>query len=419
MVAQVGIGAVAVNPEFPGDAFAAGQPGFRDSPVHGVFGHEAVGGPLAAGDRHQPVVRYDDLVAARQLLGALALLFGCCQRPLAREDGEYVAVGRGGVHVESRRGEDEVDLLPERPGLLLGFRADDVGRADDDLVVPRHGEQHAPVGGLGNHDGVIAPEEFPVQHEVHALARRHHRAVVGAVHVHYVVHEAPGGIHHAAGLHLAALAREVVGEADTRHAACVIVQNPRHGGLVEDRAAMFDAGLCEVYGHARVVELPVVVDHAALQPLLHRRGKVFPHLLRRDEFRTSVTETERKQVVEREPAEVEHVVPMAVIRDDECLVLDQMRCVGLHAAALAQRLEHEQHVALLEVAHAAVHEFGRTARSALGEVALFEARDAQAACRGVHCHAQSRRAAAYDDHVPYLVSVGEFSDLRSSFHTSV
>ena len=80
-----------------------------------------------------------------------------------------------------------------------------------------------------------------------------------------------------------------------------------------------------------------------------------------------------------------------------------MRGVGFHAAAFAQRLQHQHHVAFLEVAHAAVHQFGRTARRAFGEVGLFQTSDAHAARRRVHRYAQSRGAAAHDYHVPDFV----------------
>ena len=197
---------------------------------------------------------------------------------------------------------------------------------------------------------------------------------VGAVHVHDVVDEAAGGVHHAAGLDRVLLAREVV---DELHAGRrVPASSCRMPVTVAWLTTVppFSTQVCaRLIGHARVVELPVVVDHAALQPLFDRGGDVFHHLLRRDELRTSVAEAEREQVVERQAAEVEEIVPVAVVRDDERLVLHQMRGVGLHAAAFAQRLEHQHHVAFLEVAHAAVHEFGRTARRAFGEVGLFEA----------------------------------------------
>ena len=411
MVGEVGILAVAVDVEFLGHALAPGKSRYFDGLVHRVLGHQAVGGPLAAGDRHQTVVRGDDLVAARNLLRVLALLLGRRQRTLTREYREDVLVGGRRVHVESRGAEDEVDLLLQRTRLLLRGGAHDVGRSDHDLVVPGHGEQHAAVRGLGNHDRIVALQEFHVQHEVHALARGDHLAVFGAVHVHDVVDEAAGGVHDAARLDRILLAGGVVDELHAGDLARLIVQDARHGGLVDDRAAVLDAGLGEVDGHARVVELSVVVDHAALQPLFDRGGDVFHHFLGGDVLRTSVAEAEREQVVEGQAAEVKEIVPVAVVRNDERLVLHQMRGVGLHAAALAQRFKHQHHVALLQVAHAAVHEFGRAARRTFRKVGLLQAGYAHAARGCIHRDAESGRTAAYDYHVPDFALVGQLFDL--------
>ena len=406
MVRQIGILAVTVDVQFLGDALASRK--FRDFDrlVHRVLGHQTVRGPLAARDRNQTVVRYDDLVAARNLLRVLALLLGRRQRTLTREYREDVLVGGRRVHVESRRAEDEVDLLLERARVFLCLGTHDVRGADDDFVVPRHGEQHAAVRGLGNHDCVVALQELHVEYDMHALTRRHHSAVRRAVHVHDVVHEAAGGVYDAARLERVLLAGEVVHELHACGAARRVMHDARDGSLIDDRAAVFDAGLRKVHGHTRVVELSVVVHHAAFQSLLDRSRDVFHYLFRRNVFRTSVAETERKHVVEGQTAKIEEIIPVTVIRDHECLVFDQVRGVGFHAAAFAQGFEHQHDVALLQVTYAAVHELRTAARCAFGEVGLFEQRYAQPAGRCVDRHAEARGAPAYHYDIPNLVFLG-------------
>ena len=395
-----------MDTQFLGHALAVGQLGDLDRLVHRILGHQTVGRPFAARDRHQPVVRNDDLVAARNFLGVFALLLGRRQRTLPCEDRKDVLVGRRGVHVESCRAEDEVDLFFERARVFFSLGTYDVRGADHDLVVPGHGEQHAAVRGLGYHDGVVALQEFHVEHQVHALARSDHLAVRRAVHVHDVVHEAPCGVHHAAGLDCVFFAREVVHEFHAGGTSRIVVYDPRNARLVHDRAAVFDARLREVDRHARVVELPVVVYDAALESLFDRSGDVFHYFFCRDEFRTAVTETERKHVVEGQTAKIEEIIPVTVIRDHECLVFDQVRGVGFHAAAFAQGFEHQHDVALLQVTYAAVHELRTAARCAFGEVGLFEQRYAQPAGRCVDRHAEARGAPAYHYDIPNLVFLG-------------
>ena len=77
-----------------------------------------------------------------------------------------------------------------------------------------------------------------------------------------------------------------------------------------------------------------------------------------------------------------------------------MGCVGLHAAALAQRLEHEHDVAVLQVADATMDELGAPAGGALCKVGLLEQGNAETARCGVHCDAQARGTTAHYDHIP-------------------
>jgi hypothetical protein len=76
--------------------------------------------------------------------------------------------------------------------------------------------------------------------------------------------------------------------------------------------------------------------------------------------------------------------------------------VAVEQAALAQRLGDEREVELLEIAHAAVHELGASARRSLREVMRLEQQRAVAAARRVDCDAQTRRTAAHDDDVEAL-----------------
>lgn len=144
----------------------------------------------------------------------------------------------------------------------------------------------------------------------------------------------------------------------------------------------------------------------ALEPLFDRSGDVFHHFLCRNEFRSAVTEAEREHVVEGQTAKIEEIVPVTVIRDHECLVFDQVRGVGFHAAAFAQGFEYQHDVAFLQVADAAVHELRTAARGAFGEVGLFEQRYAQPAGRRVDRHAEARGASAYHYDIPNLVFLG-------------
>jgi hypothetical protein len=80
-----------------------------------------------------------------------------------------------------------------------------------------------------------------------------------------------------------------------------------------------------------------------------------------------------------------------------------VRRVPAQRRALAQSLAHQTDVALLQVAHATVHELGGTARRRRREVAGFDQRRAIAARRGVDRGAESGRTAADHDDVERLL----------------
>src|SRR5690606_21547464 len=77
-----------------------------------------------------------------------------------------------------------------------------------------------------------------------------------------------------------------------------------------------------------------------------------------------------------------------------------MRRVAIEQSAFVQRLTHQADVALCQIAHPAVHEFGGFARGAFGEILSFDEQGAIAARGGIDRGAQAGRAAADYDHVP-------------------
>ena len=81
--------------------------------------------------------------------------------------------------------------------------------------------------------------------------------------------------------------------------------------------------------------------------------------------------------------------------------------VRLHTAALAQRLEDELHIALLQIADGAVHELRAAARGTFRKVGHFESRYAVPARRGVDRNSEAGGPAPYDNDVPLTVRIFE------------
>ena len=119
-----------------------------------------------------------------------------------------------------------------------------------------------------------------------------------------------------------------------------------------------------------------------------------------EELRGAEAELAGEGVVEFEADAVEGAFPPVVKGDDKGAVLHQVRGVADEEAALVQGFEDQGDIPLLQVAHAAVDEFGAAAGGAAGKVLPFEEEGAVAATRRLHRRAEAGGTAADDDHIP-------------------
>jgi len=87
--------------------------------------------------------------------------------------------------------------------------------------------------------------------------------------------------------------------------------------IVQQRRALLGGGLREVDEQPRVVELPIVVDHAAAQPFGPDRGKPGQRLIARQDFRVSKPVLTRQHVVHLQSQTIERRLPPVVVRHDK------------------------------------------------------------------------------------------------------
>ena len=196
-----------------------------------------------------------------------------------------------------------------------------------------------------------------------------------------------------------------------------LLREPGHAHVVEERGALLGRGLDQVDEEPRVVELAVVVDDPAAEPLGLDRRQPFEGLLAGQDLRIAEAVLAGKDVVDLQADAVEGRLPPVVVGDDEGQVADQMRRVLAHEAALLERLHHEGNVALLEVTDAPVHELGAPARGALAEVVLLEQEHVVASRRRVDGDPGAGGAAADDHHVPGVAALRHPVQHFSAVHT--
>ncbi len=301
--------------------------------------------------------------------------------------------------------EQELDLLRQRPRLERDGGDRRVGGADDHPSQPGHGEEHPPVVGVRHQHRAVAGQETPVEHQVHSLAGRQQRLGARLVEAAHRVGEDAGGVDHHPRRDLERLAALLVAR---RHAGDQPMGAMRAGGLeqadhahgVDRHAPQVVEGAGEGDGEPRVVELRIVIDHAAAQAGGLDRRQQRQRLGARQRARRSQAEAAGEQVVDLEAGAVERPLPPLVARHHEAQVAHQVGSVAQQQPALAQRFDHQREVALPQVTDAAVRQLGAAARGPLGEVVTLEQRGAVAARRGVDRRPQAGRAAADHQHVP-------------------
>ncbi|MNS86242.1 hypothetical protein D3C72_1201400 [compost metagenome] len=256
---------------------------------------------------------------ARQLFGR-RLARGLDQRTQARPDAGDVVAGRLAAEVARGGAQDEVHILRAGFRVQRQIAARRVGGAHDGVAVPWHHEQHAAVVGLGNEDGALAGQEVLRQGQVHALAGRHHRLRVLVFHAAHGVHP------HARGVDDAARPQREAGAADhvlRGHAVNLAIAGAQARGahIVHGRAAQVEQRAHQAHRQARVIELAVVIQHAALQAasvdVFRQRGGIGQRVAARQPAAGRQVQLAGQHVVHLQADAVEGLVKQVVGRHHE------------------------------------------------------------------------------------------------------
>ena len=311
-------------------------------------------------------------VLPAERLGVVARVLGRLDQR-AQTDPDASDVSRGGSTPEVFRGfaKDELEFLPERVRLAAQVMARRIGRADDDLAEPGDSEQYAPIGCLGDDQRVIRRHEFAVNHHVHALAGCDDILDL-ATGVFIVlptqrIHPDAGRVNDAFGPDIdLRTGFPVVRDHSIDLAICM--QQSGDIAVVDQVCATLRRGACERKCESRVVELTVPVHDGTLQRFGLDIGQRLECSKPPEHRRLAQSALSRQCVIHHQAGAVERDLPEVVAGHDERQSVRQMGGVAQYGRPFVQRFAHQRHVALREVSHAAMDQFGRARRGSLGEV---------------------------------------------------
>ena len=174
---------------------------------------------------------------------------------------------------------------------------------------------------------------------------------------------------------------------------------------------MLDSGLSQIDRHARIVELPVMIQDTAPQLVGGQRGNRFPRAFAAQIAGPTEGKAAGHQVVKRQPDSVKRSFPPSIARNDERLVPDQMRRVAAHQPPLLERLEHQPHVALSQIANASVYELRTFARRRFGKIGLLQQSHPESARSRIDGDSQPGSAPSDHDEIPRALALQPFQQL--------
>ena len=363
-----------------------------------VFGHGAVGCPFAASHRDQARTADNHGVFAAQGFGVVAIALRRFDQGTQTDPNAFdIWAPRCALQIARRLLQDEVDFGFKSERLARQIVTRCVGGAQDHLAQPRHGKQHAAIGGFGHHQGLwVGPKTF-VHHQVHALTGGHH-GLRAAVLLAQRIHPHPRGIDHATRLNLVRLAGEGVGALQASHLAFDVEQafGPH---AVEQQGPLAHCAARQRQRQLGIVELPVPILHAATQSRSLHRWQASQRVLARQKLGVPQTGCACQGVVHLQADAVKRLFPPRIGGHDKGQRLGQVRGVAQQGAALMQGFAHQIKLALGQIPHAAVHQLGRPRRGAFGKVIGFHQDHAVTARGRVQGQTQARGATAHNGQV--------------------
>ncbi len=255
-----------------------------------------------------------------------------------------------------------------------------VGRADQVLAVPGNDKERSRVFCGFDVKGIFRRAFEVADHDMTALGTANVPRCALAGGRQHPVHPGPGRIDDAAGFNFDLLTRNRVAG---RHGAnrAVLDVDTRYFVVGQD----FGAGRP---GRKQVLEHEPL-DIRDLRVVIACRGaQAFTRepRLRRDDLVAVQHVVIRHGLAQRQQVIGDHAeaddertaLRRCENRDDDAQRRDQVRCNAPQRDALAQRLEHQRYLAVLEVAQSAVDQAARNGRCAAAEIALLQHHDAEA-----------------------------------------
>ena len=398
---RVAVGAHQRDPLRGGGRHPVGPlPQLRDGGIHGVGGHHAVGGVLAAGHHHGARGDGHDRVLARQFGGGVRAAGQ--QRPQPRVDAAHVLTrdrfGEHGVHVA----EDVVDVRTGGGRMGEVELPVGVGGADDPVLAPGDDEKHGLLGAQDQRR--LRVDLVAVHHDVHALRRADGEAALLAEHPLELVGPHSGGVEHGAGPHVGL--EPGLGVPDA-HAGdpLTVTQVADHLRGVGHHGAVARGGAGQCEGVAGVVDECVPVADAADHHVLAQAGRDAVGAGAAVVLLWGYALGPAHDVVEHESGGHVGALPEATgQREQEFQGCDQVWGQAGHAEfALVQGFGDQAEVELLEVAQAPVEHLGAARGGACGEISGLDHGDVQSAGGGVDGAAGAHDATAHYHDVERLL----------------
>jgi hypothetical protein len=141
------------------------------------------------------------------------------------------------------------------------------------MLMPRDGEHDAAIAGVRHHDGAGSRQEGTVEDKMDTLAGRDHGFCRGICPLPQFIGEGTGGVHNHFAFGREGVPRfDILGDYSVDEVLFVLRQiSDLH--VIQKCGALLEGSGHHVDEEARIVELAVVIDYAATEPIGLDRGQ--------------------------------------------------------------------------------------------------------------------------------------------------
>ena len=190
--------------------------------------------------------------------------------------------------------------------------------------MPRYTEQYSSVPCLRYHQSRISSQESGIDYNMHSLTGTYFLATLRLIHLHDIVHINTGSVHYPFYIYFIRSAFKSIFQSRPANLPGIILNQRRYFHIIDAYRTVVMSTLHQCNRHSRIVELPVVVNHASTQMIVQQSRQLLQGLFLGQRQRPPQAQSPGQQIVTTQPDGIKRTFPPTIVADNETHILYQM-----------------------------------------------------------------------------------------------